>query len=57
MEKFIIKRSADNQFYYVWLAKNGQVKMTSETYKRRPSAVAKKDAARLGAEFIDETKK
>jgi uncharacterized protein YegP (UPF0339 family) len=55
--KIVIKRSADNQFYYVWLAKNGQVKMTSEMYKNKPTAVAKKDAKLIGATFIDETKK
>lgn len=54
--KIVIKRSDDNQFYYVWLAKNGNVKMTSETYQRRPTAVAKKDAKLIGATFIDETK-
>lgn len=33
--KFKIKRSTDNQFYFVLIARNGQVVLTSETYTRK----------------------
>ena len=31
--KFLIKKSSDNQFFFVLTAKNGKVIATSETYK------------------------
>lgn len=33
--KFHIKRSKDKQFYFVLIARNGQVVLTSETYTRK----------------------
>jgi uncharacterized protein len=32
---FKIKRSTDGQFYFTFHAKNGKVRMTSETYTRK----------------------
>lgn len=35
--KFVIEKSKDGQFYFVLKARNGQVLVTSETYKRKAS--------------------
>lgn len=37
--KFEIRRSVDRQFYYVLIAKNGKVMVTSETMKRKQNCI------------------
>jgi hypothetical protein len=37
--KFILKKSEDDQFYFVLTSKNGKVLVTSETYKKRLGAL------------------
>lgn len=39
-----IKRGVDNQFYFVVIAKNGQVLVTSETYKQKVKALQSAEA-------------
>lgn len=36
---FILKRSKNNEFFFTLHARNGQVVLTSETYKRRAGAM------------------
>ena len=36
--KFVIKKSSDNQFFFVIKASNGQTLCTSETYTAKQSA-------------------
>jgi hypothetical protein len=38
MEKFVIKRSSNWQYYWVFVASNGEVICTSETYTTKQSA-------------------
>jgi uncharacterized protein YegP (UPF0339 family) len=35
--KYIIHKSSDGQFYFILIARNGQVIATSETYKTKQS--------------------
>lgn len=51
MNKFVIKRSKDNQFYFVLVANNGEVILTSETYKRKRDSVRGVRAVRRAVEF------
>ena len=58
MAKFAIKRSSDGQYYFNYVADNGEVVATSERYTRKASAehgaqVIKDGAAE--APIIDET--
>ncbi len=38
MAKFVIKKSKDSQFYWTFVADNGQVIATTETYTAKESA-------------------
>ena len=57
-EKFIIKRSSDYQYYFVFKAKNGQTIVTSETYTQKHSckeAIELLQNAAASADVEDET--
>lgn len=57
----VIKKSKDGQFFFEVKARNGQVLVTSETYKRKESCLIGIRATRTGigwnTKVIDETKK
>lgn len=59
MAKFVIKKSSDNQFYWNFVANNGQVIATTERYTTKQNAenaakLVKAEAAT--AEIVDEAK-
>lgn len=57
----VIKKSKDGQFFFEVKARNGQVLVTSETYKRKASCAhgvsVTRNAIGWNTKVIDETKK